>query len=75
MPEFLFSELLPTGPDDSDYRLVTTDGVDVITAAGRTFLQVAPDALTRLAYEAMHDIAHYLRPAHLHQLKSILDDP
>jgi fumarate hydratase, class I len=36
---------------------------------------VSPDALTRLAYEAMHDIAHYLRPAHLRQLRSILDDP
>jgi fumarate hydratase class I len=23
----------------------------------------------------MHDIAHYLRPAHLQQLRNILDDP
>jgi fumarate hydratase class I len=23
----------------------------------------------------MHDIAHYLRPAHLHQLRKIIDDP
>ncbi len=75
MPEFLFSEMLPTGPDDSTYRLLTTDGVSVVEAAGRDFLQVRPDALTRLAYEAMHDIAHYLRPAHLRQLRSILDDP
>jgi fumarate hydratase class I len=75
MPEFLFSEMLPTGPDDSAYRLLTTDGVTVVEAAGRSFLEVRPDALTRLAYEAMHDIAHYLRPAHLRQLRSILDDP
>ena len=75
MPEFLFSELLPTGPDETAYRLVTTDGVGVIEAAGRRFLEVAPPALTRLAYEAMHDIAHYLRPAHLQQLRNILDDP
>jgi fumarate hydratase class I len=75
MPEFLFSEILPTGPDDTAYRLVTTDGVQAVHAAGRPFLQVSPDALTRLAYEAMHDIAHYLRPAHLRQLRSILDDP
>jgi fumarate hydratase, class I len=31
--------------------------------------------LTRLTDEAMHDIAHYLRPAHLTQLRSIIDDP
>ena len=29
----------------------------------------------RLAYEAMHDIQHLLRPAHLQQLRAILDDP
>jgi fumarate hydratase, class I len=75
MPDFLFSELLPTGPDETEYRLLTADGVSTVTAAGRTFLQVRPDALTRLAYEAMHDIAHFLRPAHLAQLRSILDDP
>jgi fumarate hydratase class I len=75
MADFLFSELLPTGPDDTEYRLLTTDGVSTTEAAGRTFLRVAPDALTRLAYEAMHDIAHFLRPAHLRQLRSILDDP
>ena len=75
MPDSQFSELLPTGPDETDYRLLTADGVSTVTAAGRTFLQVRPDALTRLAYEAMHDIAHFLRPAHLAQLRSILDDP
>ncbi|MFI5099891.1 MAG: fumarate hydratase [Actinomycetes bacterium] len=75
MADFLFSELLPTGPDGTDYRLLTTDGVSTVEAAGRTFLEIVPDALTRLAYEAMHDIAHFLRPAHLRQLRSILDDP
>jgi fumarate hydratase class I len=75
MADYLFSELLPLGPDDTEYRLVTTEGVGTVDAAGRTFLTVEPDALTLLAYEAMHDIAHYLRPAHLAQLRSILDDP
>ncbi len=75
MPEFAYSDLLPIGADDTPYRLVTTDGVSTVDAVGRRFLQVAPDALTRLTYEAMHDIAHYLRPAHLAQLRAILDDP
>ena len=31
--------------------------------------------LRQLTDEAMHDIAHFLRPAHLAQLRSIIDDP
>jgi fumarate hydratase class I len=68
---FAFSPLLPLGPDTTEYRLVTTDGVG---RDGR-FVTVAPEALTRLTDEAMHDIAHFLRPAHLAQLGSIVADP
>jgi fumarate hydratase, class I len=76
MPEFAFSPLLPTGPDDTEYRLLTTDGVSVSEGpGGRRFLEVAPEALRRLTAEAMHDIAHFLRPAHLQQLRNIIDDP
>ncbi|WP_433082298.1 fumarate hydratase [Dactylosporangium sp. CA-052675] len=71
MPDFAFSPLLPLGPDTTEYRLVTSDGVG---RDGR-FLTVEPEALTRLTDEAMHDIAHFLRPAHLTQLRSIIDDP
>src|ERR1700756_1994969 len=75
MPEFAYTDLLPTGPDDTPYRLLTTEGVSTVEAAGRTFLQVEPEALTLLARTAMRDIAHLLRPAHLAQLRRILDDP
>jgi fumarate hydratase, class I len=75
MPEFVYTDLLPTGADDTAYRLVTAEGVSTFEADGRTFLKVEPEALRRLAAEAMHDIAHYLRPAHLAQLRRILDDP
>src|ERR1700754_4613499 len=75
MPEFSYSDLLPLGEDDTPYRLVTAEGVSTFEADGRTFLKVAPEALRTLAAEAMHDIAHYLRPAHLAQLRRILDDP
>ena len=34
---------------------------------GRTFLTVEPEVLRALTDEAMHDIAHFLRPAHLAQ--------
>ena len=36
---------------------------------------MAPEAIQRLTAEAMHDIAHFLRPAHLAQLRRIIDDP
>ena len=75
MTDLAFTELLPIGHDDTPYRLLTTDGVSTIEAAGRTFLQVEPEALTLLARTAFRDIAHLLRPAHLAQLRRILDDP
>ena len=74
-PEFRYSDLLPTGTDDTPYRLVTTEGVSTFEADGQTFLRVSPEAIQRLTAEAMHDIAHYLRPAHLVQLRKIIDDP
>ena len=74
-PEFRYSDLLPTGADDTPYRLVTTEGVSTTEVDGQVFLKVAPEALQRLTAEAMHDISHYLRPAHLAQLRRIIDDP
>ncbi|CDR06988.1 fumarate hydratase [Streptomyces iranensis] len=74
-PGFAYSDLLPLGEDTTPYRLVTSEGVSTFEADGRTFLKVEPEALRKLAAEAMHDISHYLRPAHLAQLRRILDDP
>ncbi|MBZ5741308.1 fumarate hydratase, partial [Nocardioides sp. GBK3QG-3] len=73
--EFRYSDLLPTGKDETPYRLVTTEGVSTFEADGQTFLKVSPEAIQRLTAEAMHDISHYLRPAHLAQLRKIIDDP
>ena len=76
MADFAYEDLLPIGSDDTAYRLLTTDGVEAVDGpGGRRFLQVAPEALRLLSETAMHDIAHYLRPAHLQQLRNILDDP
>jgi len=75
MPEFNYTDLLPLGPDVTEYRLVSGAGVAVRSAFGREFIEVEPEALRALTAEAMHDIAHLLRPAHLRQLRAILDDP
>jgi fumarate hydratase class I len=73
---FWYSPLLPIGDDLTEYRLVSDEGVDVVNGpGGRRFLTVESSVLTQLTAEAMHDIAHYLRPAHLAQLRGIIDDP
>jgi fumarate hydratase, class I len=75
MPEFTPTELLPLGADTTEYRLLTADGVTRRGAFGKKFIEVAPELLTLVAREGMRDIAHLLRPGHLRQLRSILDDP
>src|SRR5215470_4036573 len=74
MTSFEYEELLPIGQDATPYRLVTNDYVSTFDAAGKTFLRVELDALTKLTEQAMRDIAHLLRPGHLAQLRTILDD-
>ena len=75
MPEFIYEDLLPVGPDQTEYRLVSKDGLSTFEADGRTFLKVSPEAIRNLTEVAMHDISHYLRSEHLQQLANILKDP
>jgi fumarate hydratase class I len=72
---FRHTDMLPLGHDHTEYRLVTTEGVRVLEGMGRQFLEVDPSVLTVLASEAIKDIQHLLRPSHLAQLRSIVDDP
>jgi len=72
---FDYVDMLPLGEDDTPYRLLSTDGVRTESLGSRTFLHVEPQALTHLAYEAIKDISHLLRPGHLRQLAAILKDP
>lgn len=75
MTEFLYSPLLPLGPDETPYRQLTSDGIEVVKAGDIDLLTVEPEVLQRLAFEAIADIQHRLRPGHLQQLANILDDP
>ena len=75
MPTFAFQDIFESGHHASTpYRKLTGDFVHPLAAGGRSFLEVAPDALTLLTRTAMRDIAHLLRPGHLAQLRKILDD-
>jgi fumarate hydratase class I len=75
MPEFVFSEIFPLGPDTTEYRLLSKDGVSEVETPLGTFLKVTPEAITLLTQTAMRDIAHLLRTDHLQQLSNILSDP
>ncbi|WP_408610532.1 fumarate hydratase [Lentzea terrae] len=73
---FEYTDVLPLAKDtETEYRLVTSDGVKLIEAGDRKFLEIAPETLTLLAKEAIRDIQHLLRPSHLAQLRKIIDDP
>ncbi len=75
MPETTFQQMFPLGPDQTEYRKLTSGHVTARTLEGRDILEVAPEALRLISAEAMRDIAHLLRPAHLKQLAQILEDP
>ena len=75
MPDFVFSEIFPLGPDNTEYRLLSKDGVSEVETPLGTFLKVTPEAITLLTETAMRDIAHLLRTDHLQQVSNILSDP
>src|SRR5512137_2697965 len=68
-------QILHRQSTDYDRTLLSDEGVDSVTLGEHTFTQVSPEALELLAYTAYKEINYYLRPAHLAQLRKILEDP
>ncbi len=66
--------MFPLGHDGTAYRKLTADGVRVEHVLGRDMLVVEREAIRTLAEAAFIDINPLLRPAHLAQLRQILDD-
>ncbi|MFM1864368.1 MAG: hypothetical protein RL677_148, partial [Actinomycetota bacterium] len=75
MVDFKYTDLLPTGEDEREYRLITTEGVEVKDLGGTKFLKINPEVLEKLTYAAIKDTQHLLRTDHLASLRRILDDP
>lgn len=76
-PAFSYNPLFDTAPDTTTtYRqILPASAVETITLPdGSTVLRVPGEALRTLSATAFGDIAHLLRPAHLAQLRKILDD-
>jgi fumarate hydratase, class I len=75
VPPYRHTPLFPLGKDTATYRKLTADGVRVEKIMGKDMLIVEREALRTLAEAAFTDINHLLRPGHLKQLRSILEDP
>ncbi len=75
MSQFFYQDMLPLADDTTEYRLLFTEGIETVQLGDREFLTIEPKVLTDLTFTAMRDISHLLRPAHLAQLRMIIDDP
>ena len=74
MTDFHYQPIFEFGADETPYRKLTSDGVSIISVDGREMLKVEPEVLRLVSRTAFDDVAHLLRPAHLVQLRKILDD-
>ena len=75
MPDFKYTEILPLGEDQTTYRKISDSGFKLEKIGNYEFLSIDEDTIKKLTFEAIHDCQHYLRTAHLKQLRKILDDP
>jgi fumarate hydratase class I len=74
VPPYKHTPLFPLGADTTPYKKISAEGVRVEKVLGKDMLVVSREALRALSEAAFGDINHYLRPGHLKQLRSILDD-
>jgi fumarate hydratase class I len=75
MFDFAYQEMFPLEVDSTECRLLTEAHVSVNEIDGKRLVQVAPEGLTLLAKQALHDVSHFLRASHLQQLAAVFDDP
>lgn len=75
-PSFVYEPLFQQASEDkTEYRKITSDFVSTVEVNGKSYLKVEDEGLRLLSKTAIRDIQHLLRPAHLKQLRKILDDP
>ena len=74
-PEFKYAPMFQVGKDETQYRLLSKDGISTGTFEGKTILKVSKEALTLLAQQAFHDVEFMLRREHNKQVAQILTDP
>ncbi len=74
-PEFKYAPMFQLGQDETEYYLVSREGVSVSEFEGKEILKVSKEALTRLSQQAFHDVSFLLRRSHNEQVAKILHDP
>ena len=74
-PPFSYQDPFPLGADETEYRLLSKEGVSTATFEGKEILKVEPSALAYIAQHAIRDTSFLLRAKHLKQVAGILDDP
>ncbi|BAG83731.1 MAG: class I fumarate hydratase FumA [Candidatus Azobacteroides pseudotrichonymphae] len=72
---FKYQNIFPLGKDDTEYYLLTKEGVSTSFFEGKEILKISKEALTLLANQCFHDCAFFLRPSHQKQVAAILKDP
>ena len=73
--EFKYAPMFQLGKDNTEYRLLTKEGVSTAEFDGKEILKVSKEALTLLAQQAFHDCEFMLRREHNKQVAAILTDP
>ena len=73
--EFKYAPMFQMGKDDTEYRLLTKEGVTLSEFEGKEIVKVSKEALTLLAQEAFHDVEFMLRRSHNEQVAQVLNDP
>lgn len=74
-PEFYYQDPFPLGPDKTEYRLLSKEGVTVGEFEGKPILKIDPEVLTYLTNEAFRDVSFLLRKEHNEMVAKILSDP
>lgn len=74
-PEFKYAPMFQMGKDDTEYYLLTKEGVSLSEFEGKLILKVSPEALTMLTNAAFRDVNFLLRRSHNEQVAKILTDP
>ena len=74
-PEFKYAPMFQLGKDDTEYYLLTKEGVSMSEFEGKPILKVTPEALTLMAQTAFRDVSFLLRRSHNEQVAKILNDP
>ena len=74
-PEFKYAPMFQLGKDDTEYYLLSKEGVSVSEFEGKPILKVSPEALTMLTHAAFRDVNFLLRRSHNEQVAAILTDP